>query len=309
MSVCATIPANVVQLTGPQLLGFAGNWALFGCVSVQVYMYHVSFPNDRWPLKLLVYGLFIWDVLQTMLYTSSVFSWLGSNWGNATAMDKPGITWFTIPFMSGVASAAVQCFYAWRIFILSNSKLLTLFIVMIALMEGSAAMADGVMTKIGVNSFAELQNKNFAVTTVWLLGSAVCDIIICVSMTYYLSRARKITGYKSTENMLTRLINLAVGTGLLTASIAIIAAILFIVYRNNNYHIVPDDVIGKLYTNALMVQFNSRRREIDDTDKYTWDGEHRSKSLLSLNLNPKDIAVTVNIHENIEKGGSDSTSY
>ncbi|KAJ4479143.1 hypothetical protein J3R30DRAFT_3882170 [Lentinula aciculospora] len=269
------IPPDIAQLTGPLLLGLVGNWGLFGCSAVQVYLYYLGFPKDSWRLKALVYGLFIWDILQTAMYTSTVFASLASGWGNVAALEGLGLIWFDIPFMSGVASCIVQCFYAWRIYVLGRSIPLSIFITALALMEGSAAMALGITIKISVQTFAELQSKTFVVTTVWLLGSASCDMIISVCMLYLLTRARKFTSYRHTENMLSRLIGLTVGGGLLTTSVAIVDAVMYIVYKHNNYHAAPVAILAKLYTNALMVLFNSRRRHetLHSTVNYTWDGE------------------------------------
>lgn len=65
-------------------------------------LYYLNFPKDSWRLKTLVYGLFIWDILQTALYTSTVFASLASGWGNVAALEGLGLIWFDIPFMSGV---------------------------------------------------------------------------------------------------------------------------------------------------------------------------------------------------------------
>ncbi|KAJ3786295.1 hypothetical protein GGU11DRAFT_742567 [Lentinula aff. detonsa] len=297
------IPPNVAQLTGPLLLGLVGNWGLFGCSAVQVYLYYLGFPKDNLRLKALVYGLFIWDILQTALYTSTVFASLASGWGNLEALEALGLIWFDIPFMSGVASCVVQCFYAWRIYVLGKSIPLALFIVALALMEGSAAMALGITIKISVQTFADLQSKTFVVTTVWLLGSASCDVIISV-FSLQLTRARKFTSYRHTENMLSRLIGLTVGGGLLTTSVAIVDAVMYIVFQHNNYHAAPVAILAKLYTNALMVLFNSRRRHenIHSTVNYTWDGEGppsnrpgiSANSTFNSNFN-RAISVDVNV--------------
>ncbi|KAJ4496890.1 hypothetical protein C8R41DRAFT_825193 [Lentinula lateritia] len=296
------IPPNVAQLTGPLLLGLVGNWGLFGCSAVQVYLYYLNFPKDSWRLKTLVYGLFIWDILQTALYTSTVFASLASGWGNVAALEGLGLIWFDIPFMSGVASCIVQCFYAWRIYVLGRSIPLALFIAALALMEGSAAMALGITIKLSVQTFSDLQSKTFVVTTVWLLGSASCDVIISVCMLYLLTRARKFTSYRHTENMLSRLIGLTVGGGLLTTSIAIVDAVMYIVFQHNNYHAAPVAILAKLYTNALMVLFNSRRRHesIHSTVNYTWDGEGGPPSnrpgIPSDSVFNRAISVDVNVN-------------
>ncbi|KIK71048.1 hypothetical protein GYMLUDRAFT_254329 [Collybiopsis luxurians FD-317 M1] len=255
-----------------KLLGFAGNWFLFGCTCVQVYLYHLGFRNDGWRLKSLVYGLCIWDTAQTFTLTSTVFDILASGWGNQAALERTGLIWLDIPIMSGVASAVVQCFYAWRIYALGRSIPLVLLIIALALMEGCAALALGIIIKTSIPTFAALQSNTYAVTSIWLLGSAACDILISASMLYLLTRARKITRYSRTDTLLSRIIKLTVGGGLLTTSIAIVDAILYLIFPHNNLHTVPGGILAKLYTNALMVLLNNRKRHLDSST-YTWDDE------------------------------------
>ncbi|KAJ3719472.1 hypothetical protein EV361DRAFT_261466 [Lentinula raphanica] len=297
------IPPHVAQLTGPLLLGLCGNWGLFGCSAVQVYLYYLNFPKDSWKLKSLVYGLFIWDIMQTAMYTSTVFNSLASGWGNVVALEALGIIWFDIPFMSGVASCIVQCFYAWRIYVLGRSAPLSLFIVALALMEGAAAIALGISIKIHVQTFSDLQSKTFVVTSVWLLGSASCDVIISVCMLYLLTRARKSTSYRHTENMLSRLIRLTVGGGLLTTSVAIVDAIMYLVFQHNNYHAAPVALLAKLYTNALMVLFNSRRTHdtIHSTVNYTWDGEAPSANRAGISANSTFNRAMISVDVNVDR--------
>lgn len=57
---------------------------------------------DSRRLKCLVYGLYFWDVLQTAMYTSSMFVYLGSGWGDFALLESIQTTWFNVPLMSGV---------------------------------------------------------------------------------------------------------------------------------------------------------------------------------------------------------------
>jgi hypothetical protein len=106
--------------------------------------YQLFFPKDTKWLKLLIYGLFLWDVAQTFIFTQSWFDPLAAKWGDKDALNKIGTSWFSVPFMSAVcecmmtycgsltfayrkcnvASMVVQCFYAWRVWRLSHSKIL-----------------------------------------------------------------------------------------------------------------------------------------------------------------------------------------
>ncbi|KAJ3811743.1 hypothetical protein EV368DRAFT_78317 [Lentinula lateritia] len=279
MSV-AGVPPDIAQLTGPVVIGFAAQWGLFGCSSVQLYLYYLNFPKDTVKLKTLVYGLYILDFAQTLLVTAFVFHMLGSGWGNVNILESVGLSWLALPFFNAISGTIVQCFYAWRIYTLSKSIPLAVVIVLLALCEGTSGLAFSIILETRVPTFADLQSQTFVVTTVCLMSSACCDILISLSMVYLLNRARKESAFGKTEQLVTRLIRLIVGGGILTASFAILDAVFLLAYQNNNYHLAPNSALAKLYTNALMVLLNSRaqfRSNNGNVVTYTFEGESGQK--------------------------------
>ena len=65
------------------------------------------------------------------------------------------------------------------------------------------------------------------------------------------------TRFKKTRDLVTKLIRLTIKTGSLTATIAVVDAILFLAVPDSNYHITPALILAKLYSNTLLVKFNS----------------------------------------------------
>ena len=85
--------------------------------------------------------------------------------------------------------------------------------------------------------------------------------------------------------MLTRVIRLTLGAGFLTATVAIVDLTLFLVFRQNNYHTTPALVLAKLYSNSLLVQFNSRiriRGARDEELDYAMNSFHSSAVQVDL---------------------------
>jgi len=211
--------------------------------------------------------------------------------------------------MSGISSATVQCFYAWRVYRLSHSYPLFIGIVLIALMEGSAGLALGFIMGFDLTSFSELQDKTFAVTSVWLLGSAVCDIVICSSMLYFLHREKSKSSFRSMESLLTRLIRLSVGAGALTAAVAIVDGVLYLVFAHNNFHMAPAAILGKLYTNSLLVLMNSRRpqrsTEVSGNTNFWNPGE---SGIAVTTLTRQKLPVNVSVDVNVEQDGREDAN-
>ncbi|EKM52279.1 uncharacterized protein PHACADRAFT_100484, partial [Phanerochaete carnosa HHB-10118-sp] len=110
------------------LLGYLFNWCLHGALSVQVYLFYLSFPKDRTVTKALVYSVYLVECAQTLLVTHDAFNTYALHFGDIAVLESAQLEWLAVPIMSGVVSCAVQMFYAYRASVLSSSKLLGLCI-------------------------------------------------------------------------------------------------------------------------------------------------------------------------------------
>lgn len=258
-----SIPANIVLLTGPILLGNLFNWALFGALSVQVYVYYLAFPADRLIPKVIVAFTYVLEILQTVLATKDAFDYFGFGYGNMTALDQVGLIWFSIPMMTGIVSCAVQLFFAWRIRVISKSYYIPILIGLISVLQACGGLWAGAQAK-RIGLWHDLQEENQTATTLWLSGTAACDVLITLTMIYYLSTSRN--GFKATNTILVKLIRLTVETGLITSTFAALDLIFFLAFDKANYHLVPATCLSKLYTNSLLVLLNARIRILNGRD-------------------------------------------
>ncbi|EMD36318.1 hypothetical protein CERSUDRAFT_95652 [Gelatoporia subvermispora B] len=137
----------------------------------------------------------------------------------------------------------------------SKSKILAFVIVTLALMQGSAAIGEAI-TVLTLNNVPDTQSKTFKVTTVWLGGTAACDVLIACTMIYFLLKDR--SKYRSADSVVTKIIRIALQTGLFTAVVAIIELCLFLIFKHNFYHLLPALMLSKLYSNSLLSLLNSR---------------------------------------------------
>jgi hypothetical protein len=69
-----------------------------------------------------VYIVFALEVVQTALSGADVFYWFGSGYGDVTRLASPFVSTFDIPIIESMVSAMVQCFYAYRVWVLSNKQ-------------------------------------------------------------------------------------------------------------------------------------------------------------------------------------------
>ncbi|KAK0484818.1 hypothetical protein IW261DRAFT_1605024 [Armillaria novae-zelandiae] len=262
------VPAGypIAELSGPIVIGFLLNWGLFGALSAQLYLYYLAFPDDRRLLKYLVYGIYIIEFVQTMIVTCDKFAALGYGFGDIEALTGMYHSWLTVPIMSAAAASVGQVFYAYRIFVVSKSRIIPIFIICVSLTSSVAAVITGVYA-FQAGSVIKLNSWKTTITIgIWCRASALCDILIAIYMTYYLMR--NTYDFRHTRMLVTRIIRLTIETGSMTAVVALLTVILFLVFPHKPLYTTPALLMPKLYTNTIYMVLNSRIRIIGGRDIY-----------------------------------------
>ncbi|KAJ6604363.1 hypothetical protein DFH09DRAFT_1122428 [Mycena vulgaris] len=247
-------------LTAPMLAGTQANWALLGTLALQVYKFHICFPRETAAIKALVYTIFLLECVQTGITSHFAYSILVTGWGDPGVFVKLPWSSLATPIFTGITSATVQIFFARRIYILKGEhmvyRVVAAVIVMLAFMQSLAAIISDARFAV-TTAVAELASLMVGVKA-WLIGSAVCDVVITVTMIVILSQYRQKTPWKRTDSLITKLIFNTVETGAITTVVAIFDVVLFIVFPTNNLHQVPAFMLGKLYSNVMLVTINAR---------------------------------------------------
>ncbi|KAJ3820488.1 hypothetical protein F5880DRAFT_1487903 [Lentinula raphanica] len=240
---------------GPRLIGIFFNWSLLGVLTTQVYIYYLNFPKEsRWS-KMLVYTVYLLDWAQTCSATYDAFHWFVDGWGNIDALYDLYSTFLNVPIFSSIIAAIVQTYFGWRLWKLTQSKFMLIFIAVLALLQLGGGIAVGIFL---FQDSSEVARSRGLVTSVGvrLAGSAFADTVIAISMTYFLIRSKsQAVGHMN--NVITRLIRLTIETGTVTAIAAIIDLIFFL-KATNGLHQVSGVILCKLYSNSLLVLFNNR---------------------------------------------------
>ncbi|ESK95422.1 hypothetical protein Moror_3860 [Moniliophthora roreri MCA 2997] len=254
----AETQAPPAYITGPLILGYLLNYGLLGILSVQTYLYYAAFPNDQKKFKVLVYFVYILEVTQTIMISHDAFERFVYGFANPGAISKINLIWFFSPFVDGLVAFLVQLQFAYRIRLLSpKSKFVLALILLASLTQFGGALGAAIIAST-VDTIQELGDSNFVIGCIWLAGSAVADVTIAFSMIYVLSRYDR--SFEQSDDLVRRIIRLTMETGSLTAIMAICQLVLFTAIPNRNYHMVPAMILAKVYSNSLMVVFNSRIR-------------------------------------------------
>ncbi|KAJ7026762.1 hypothetical protein C8F04DRAFT_102412 [Mycena alexandri] len=229
--------------TAPILAGTQANWALLATLVVQVYTFHIRFPNERRWIKMLVYTVFPLELAQTAVSSHYAYWVLALGWGNTTALEILPWSCLATPVFTGLTAALVQIFFAGRIYLLMRKTVwacvITAVIVLLALMQGVTIL-------IVVAQFAHAT----AFTNVTRIG---------VGVKFYQYRMQMPLEERRTDTFMAKLMLTTVETGAVTSVTALIYLVLFLLYPQYNLEEIPTFILGKLYANVLLFTLNVRR--------------------------------------------------
>ncbi|KDR69702.1 hypothetical protein GALMADRAFT_77361 [Galerina marginata CBS 339.88] len=233
---------TLVSSAGPLLIGIGFNAILLGVMCTQVYLYYSSLRRSVDPLwiKIFVACLFFCDIINTAFNFAGLYIGLIEHYGQSS----------NIRLFKGLIVAAVQFFYAWRIFKLTRSWVFPLIILATSVMGGVGAIITTVKVVL-VPSLAELENSK-VVLGIWLASEALADVLITVILVTHLR-----TGMKQTDLLIDRIIRITIQTGMITAVVAALDLFLYL-FDPTGLHLIFNYMLCKLYSNSLMSTLNSR---------------------------------------------------
>ncbi|KAH9978389.1 hypothetical protein BJV74DRAFT_780687, partial [Russula compacta] len=114
------------------LFGVIFNWALYGTLCIQTYVYSYNFPDDRRWMKALAYFVFLLETVQTALSGADAYYWFMTGFGNLESLRNSNFAPIDSPTIDAFISLIVQVFFCYRIWTLNNRTLwLPLLIVVV----------------------------------------------------------------------------------------------------------------------------------------------------------------------------------
>ncbi|KAF8879970.1 hypothetical protein CPB84DRAFT_1735529 [Gymnopilus junonius] len=262
MSSLPALPPDIARTVGPLVVGYLFHWGLFGTLTTQVYLYFIAFSTDPRGSKLLVYGVYAAEFVQTVLITQSTVRTFGTGFGNLNAVVDEGNLWFSVLIMSSFIAFVVQAFFAYHINVLSRSYILPGCIFILSLVQLGAGISTGVIAHQS-RLITDFVGRGFYTATgTWNGASVACDVLIASGMTYYLTGNK--THWKDARRISKNLVHLVIETGTLTATVSVVNLSLSLLPGKPTYFQASCGVLGGMYSTTMMVVFN-RRLKIDGT--------------------------------------------
>ncbi|XP_006459761.1 hypothetical protein AGABI2DRAFT_116706 [Agaricus bisporus var. bisporus H97] len=154
----------------------------------------------------------------------------------------------------GIVATVAQLFYAHRIYLLSRKKLVTGIVIILALGQ----LTSGIFSTMGFSYGTGLESlfSGAAGALAWGALGAAGDLFIAVYMSWFLTIQMRRSS-RTTQVLLTRIKRLLLETGIVTAVVAI-AYPLMMGFPSANAFFVPGLVLGKIYSNSILVLLNNR---------------------------------------------------
>ncbi|KAJ6484330.1 hypothetical protein C8R47DRAFT_1131030 [Mycena vitilis] len=252
----AFIPPGFGSIAASQLIGSLLNYFLYGILAVQVYVYRLSFPNDKAAIKWMVYTIFVVETVMTALNGVDIYHWFAEGFGDIVEFAKPLISPAYTPIMGSVMASVVQLFFCYRIYIIKREALpICIFIALVSLLQCAGGVGGGISAYLSAN---EVHDHNRIIFVyLWLIGDVIADVFIAGTMSYLLLRASR-QQHKQTNDIVKRIVQLTIETNAASTIVAIVSLILFYGEPNTTFFICPTMVLAKLYANTLLVTFNNR---------------------------------------------------
>ncbi|KAK6977620.1 hypothetical protein R3P38DRAFT_519337 [Favolaschia claudopus] len=257
-------PPSPQLVFGPFLIGLILSTATYGVMAVQMFQYYQKYRNDNSRIRYFILYLFLANTANLVFEIAIVYEPLIVRYGTQRAsivspLLLPGDA------VSVVAiSTPVQMFTAWRIRVITGSIVLPLIISFLSVASFAGGLGVTIFVSIR-NEFHQFQSFS-SVIIVWLVASAVCDVLITIVLTYSLTTRK--TGFSAVDGQINRIIRLTVQTGAITAVAALADLILFLVFPTTSLNFIPDFPLSKLYTISLLSTLNARTRgRSEDVDE------------------------------------------
>jgi len=228
-------------------------------LTVQTFLYCQSFSQDRKLFRSLVCFLYALEFAQSALLTADILHWFAIQLGDqaSLSLSKPWYSSIDAPVLGGIIALIVQLFFCWRIWTLHGWWPLSVLIGLVSLAGTICALATGIITQQSGTLFTALGNITpYRIT--WFACSAIANTLIAMVMIYTLVRQPGEDPNPVDVDCLRHIIRMVVETNALTAVVAIIGLVMTLAFPKSEMVMTPAYVLGKIYSNTLMVVLNDR---------------------------------------------------
>ncbi|KAJ6450052.1 hypothetical protein C8R45DRAFT_1224203 [Mycena sanguinolenta] len=251
-----TIP-RLDAITGALLIGTWASSLLYMVEILQAVHYFRTFKNDNWKLKSYVAVTFAIDTISAVADYACVYLYTITHAGDLVYLSKQN---WPVPLhviCTTTVALLVQSFLALLYWRFTHNTIIICFLSILILAAFGGGLASGLTTLL-FPAFKD-RNKVRISGTVWIVTQAAADLIIAGALFLELTKAKSVfQGQRHVNNMLNRLVLHIIQSGTVTAMIAVLALIIFLIHDETNIPVGILYTSGRVYVLSMLINLNIR---------------------------------------------------
>ncbi|KAG6915830.1 hypothetical protein DXG01_009663 [Tephrocybe rancida] len=228
-----------------------------GIILTTTWQYFLNFPKDRFIFKFLVAAVFLLSLVDTVADGYWCYEWSVTFYARPTIFGVLPIALIIEIFCVGSTSLIVQCFFAWRLWKISQKRnpYLPGFICTMSLLQWSVVLWVVVYWSKH-RSLADVGGV-LPIGYSWLISSVVADLSISAGMAYYLGI--KLRGQAMrTKGTFKDIISRTIQANVLSLISQVVTFALFKAHVGL-YFFLNDFTVVKVYAFSLIVSLTTRK--------------------------------------------------
>ncbi|KAJ6495236.1 hypothetical protein C8R45DRAFT_1212086 [Mycena sanguinolenta] len=248
-----TIP-RLDAITGALLIGTWASSLLYMAEVVQAVFYFRTFKNDNWKMKSFVAVTFAIDTMSAVADYACVYLYTITHAGDLVYLSKQN---WPVPLhviCTTTVALLVQSFLAFWYWRFTHNTVIVCFLSILILVAFGGGLASGLTTWL-FPAFKD-RNKVRICGTVWIVTQASADLIIAGALFLKLMEAKSL--FKGQQRLLNRLVYHVIQTGTVSAMIAVVALIIFLIYDESNIGTGITYTSGRVYVLSMLLNLNIR---------------------------------------------------
>jgi len=249
-------------ILGVMEIGVFLSLVMFGVEALQGYVYFQNCRSDRAGLKLLVGSVLFLELCHSVASCHAIYYFTVILAG-VTVKPANGYSVSLLPVFETIITALVQGFFAYRIRLLSGRIHISLVcwtLCALRFVGGMALAAEGFLDIPREPDYFVLQDHYGWLITSALNVGAVLDLLITVSLCFYIRQLYTPYNLPRSEELIHRLVTWTIQTGLITSMTSVAVVIAFQTMKYNFVWLALYTFLAKLYSNSLLVSLNARPR-------------------------------------------------
>ncbi|KAF7366288.1 hypothetical protein MSAN_00885000 [Mycena sanguinolenta] len=256
-------------ITGALLIGTWASSLLYMAELLQAVHYFRNFKKDSWKLKSYVAVTFTIDTISAVADYACVYLYTITHAGDFVYLTKQNSAMPVYVISTSCVSILVQSFFAFRYWRFTKNTTVAYFMSILILASFGGAVSSA-LTIVLFPAFKD-RNKVLIFGTVFLVTQVSADLIIAGALVRELKRAKSLfKGQRRVNNMLNRLVLHTIQTGTVTAVIAVLALVVFLIDDETNITVGILYTSGRVYVLSMLINLNFR-----DSKNSSISGGHR----------------------------------